>query len=170
MISFIIWSWWQKKRDFVQLNLDPPCCRSSSISFFFSFLVTNVIDHNHHNLLFHESQVHFNESVYISVLNFSNKRNRNLWKRTLFSVAFGAATRDKSKWMRSRRKAQDTTSLSRWPRHLTPSQGSHPSCAILCMDARRSAANSFALRCYEHEEVRHSRFTFALVVVVVVFF
>lgn len=37
------------------------------------------------------------------------------------------------------------------------------------MDARRSAANSFALRCYEHEEVRHSRFTFALVVVVVFF-
>lgn len=34
------------------------------------------------------------------------------------------------------------------------------------MDARRSAANSFALRCHEHEEVRHSRFTFALVVVV----
>lgn len=127
------------------------------------------MDHNHHNLLFHESQVHFNESVYISVLNFSNKRNRNLWERTLFSEAFGAATRDKSKWMRSRRKAQDTTSLSRWPRHLTPSQGSHPSCAILCMDARRSAANSFALRCYEHEEVRHSRFTFALVVVVLFF-
>ena len=38
------------------------------------------------------------------------------------------------------------------------------------MDARRSAANSFALRCYEHEKVRHSRFTFALVVVVVVVF
>lgn len=37
------------------------------------------------------------------------------------------------------------------------------------MDARRSAANTFALRCYEHEEVRHSRFTFALVVVVVFF-